>query len=118
MSEEEKKAIETIQDSFNHKWKINRRGNEEIKIERNSNYYNAIKTLLNLIEKQQKEIEKLIEGKFREVANKNDYIKNNYISKDKIKKILEFYAYASADNPDETIAFYLDIRRLLEEGKK
>ena len=60
--------------------------------------------------KQEKEIkelkdinQKIILGKFREVANKNNYIKDNYISKDKIRKKLEEYRYlhqANIENKD------------------
>lgn len=76
----------------------------------------AIQGLLDLYNKEKEKNKENIEA-LEEWIN-GERISSKCVSKDKIKKILEFYAYASADNPDETIAFYLDIRRLLEEGKK
>lgn len=53
----------------------------------------CVNTLIEIIEKQQKQIEQekeknklLIQGKFREVADKNSYIKDMYIAKYKIKE--------------------------------
>lgn len=49
----------------------------------------AIQGLLDLYQKEKEKNKLLIEGKFREVADKNSYIKDNYISKDKIKEKIE-----------------------------
>lgn len=34
---------------------------------------------------------------------------------EKISEILEYYRYTPADNPDTTMAFYSDIKKLLED---
>lgn len=41
-------------------------------------------------------------------------IKKRYISKDKIREILKYYGYTPVDDPDTVIAFYSDIKKLLE----
>ena len=44
-------------------------------------------TSISILYQKEKEKNKLlIEGKFREVADKNSYIKDNYVSKDEIKE--------------------------------
>jgi len=78
MNDEEKKAIEILknmtQDDLLDCWD---QGEEE---------YNAIQTILNLIEKQQKEIEKLDKQNcIMRIVDKQ------YISKDKIKEVLIRY---------------------------
>ena len=63
--------------------------------------------------------------KVDELANDLIYYKNlakeyqgNCVSKDKIREILEYYGHTPADNPDTTIAFYSDIKELLEENNE
>ena len=34
---------------------------------------------------------------------------------EKISEILEYYGHTPADNPDTTMAFYSDIKKLLED---
>ena len=51
----------------------------------------AIRSLFYLYQKEKEKNKLLIEGKFREVADKNSYIKDNYISKDKIREKIEEY---------------------------
>ncbi len=38
-----------------------------------------------------------------------------WVSKDKIREILKYYEHTPADDPDTTMAFYSDIKKLLEE---
>lgn len=102
MSEEEKLAIELLKQEPDF----------------SLNYYNrenAIDIVLNLIEKQQKEIkdlnEKIIELKEKEIIKKSliptqekfeDYY--NYISKDKIREKIEFYKrYGKIKNSNEYV---------------
>ena len=66
----------------------------------------AIATLYTSYNKEKEKNKLLIDGKFREVADKNSYIKDNYISKDKIKELREI------DNID---LIQFKIRELLEE---
>lgn len=115
MSEEEKKAIEYLKD-------------KDIDIVYgNKEHYNsvvykkAVKTLLNLIEKQQKEINTFInhqnlEDKYEEVLEKvmtkflNNNIDNDFISKSKIKEINE--------NTDMYYEFYDEVMKLVESEEK
>ena len=53
------------------------------------NELNAIGELLDLYNKEKEKNKLLIEGKFREVADKNSYIKDNYINKEKIREKIE-----------------------------
>lgn len=52
-------------------------------------YADLIAKLIANYNKEKEKNKLLIEGKFREVADKNSYIKDNYISKDKIKQCIE-----------------------------
>lgn len=121
MSEEEKKAIEYLKD-------------KDIDIVYgNKEHYNsvvykkAVKTLLNLIEKQQKEINRQkeintfinhqnLEDKYEEVLEKvmtkflNNNIDNDFISKSKIKEINE--------NTDMYYEFYDEVMKLVESEEK
>ena len=84
MSEEEKKAIEELKSFINDKdcvyW-IGKNGEE------------AVKIILNLIEKQQKEIERLEARKYMFNAETGEIsqipLNNNYINKDKIREKIE-----------------------------
>ena len=64
-------------------------------------------TYITNLEKENAELKednsKLILGKFREVADKNSYIKDMYISKEKIKEVL-----GNKDMPDEMILTYIE----------
>lgn len=81
LSKEEKKAIEKLNELLNY-----------CKKEKLANYENIIRTVLNLITKLQKEITRLqnklldkIEGTKIIKEETTEYIKENYISKDRIK---------------------------------
>ena len=87
MSEEEKKAIEYLKDLRFEKqaFSISKDDFEEVK---------QIETILNLIEKQEKEIERLKEFEKYYETEKVVWSRNDYISKDKIKaKIKELEQY-------------------------
>ena len=68
-------------------------------------YRNCLEKVQGLLDLYNKEKNRLlIEGKFREIADKNSYIKDNYISKDKIKEKIEFYKrYGKIKNSDEYV---------------
>ena len=90
MSDEEKKAIEIIK--FLQNKCIQENGTGMMPIYRIDDLANAIKILLNLIEKQSKEIEELKKPKYVINCKTNEITKltNDFVSKDKIKaKILE-----------------------------
>lgn len=81
MTEEELKKLEEFEDIF---------GNTPFQnIQKIKEYIQNNFVSVDLYNKEKEKNKKLIEGKFREVANKNDYIKENYISKDKIQKIVD-----------------------------
>ena len=82
MSKEEKKAIEIVknitEDDLLNYW--------EGPVEP----YNAIQTILQLVEKQQKEIEELIEGQVETIEKLIEpELLKKYVSKDKIKSKIE-----------------------------
>ena len=83
MTDEEKKAIERIEDVFYQD--LGKGINKIQKITLYEDSITDIRTVLNLIEKQSKEIEELKE--------KNEYLPNwvskKYVSKDKIKAKIE-----------------------------
>lgn len=93
MSEEENKAIE----NFNEIIK-NLDEDEQIEYEEEIQDY---KTLLNLIEKQQKEIEELKKPKYLVHFEDNKITKieliNDYISKDKIRELIKKYQEKAED---------------------
>ena len=114
MSEEEKKAIELLTElrglyeatAEDHKF----RGTLSIQVDEDDS--DAIATILNLIEKQQEEIEELKEAikeretRLQEEINENCKLKTelygNSISKDKIRdKILELEEIKNAFQNDE-----------------
>lgn len=80
MSDEEKKAIEIL--SF---YKENIR--EELYPTINIEEEKAIAIILNLIEKQQKEIEELKEKNTHITKEIVEFVNSHYISKDKIKRL-------------------------------
>lgn len=96
MSEEEKQAIEWLE-------------NSDFKSLREKDIF-AVETILNLIDKQQKEIEQL-DKKFQ-YSVPDGFTNDDYISKDKIREKLkrkrEDINYTYYD-------FYLDFKELLEE---
>lgn len=112
LSEEEKKAIELLKN-------------------KNTEYYyrfidvrDAVSILLNLIEKQQKEIEELKQNRdeykeeYKKLLNARYY---NYISKDKIREIIAEYQkqLQSADTERTAIMlsnFIMVLNDLLEEN--
>lgn len=78
--------------------------------------------LFNLIEKQQKEIEKLKKKRYIVNAETGEIkeipISDNYISKDKIREILKKYKGTSLEDYRAIINFYKEIEELLEENIK
>ena len=89
LSDEEKKAIEIIK--FLQNKCIQENGTGMMPIYRIDDLANAIKILLNLIEKQQKEIEELKKPKYVINCETNEITKltNDFVSKDKIKVKIE-----------------------------
>lgn len=85
LSDEEKKAIKEV----NHFKELTRYWQEEEYEEKEIAGY--IETILNLIEKQSKEIEELKKPKYVINCKTNEITKltNDFVSKDKIKEILE-----------------------------
>lgn len=69
--------------------------------DKDTELYYSLETLLDLYQKEKEKNRLLIEGKFREVADKNSYIKDNYISKDKIKEKIENLEGYIQENSDE-----------------
>lgn len=113
MSEEEKKAIEIIK--FLQYKCIEENGTGTMPIYRIDDLANAIKTILNLIEKQQKEIEELkdiVETLRKE--NVNLYIERRQ-NENKIKAILEEYKYTEIGDSEKIIEFYKKIQSLLDK---
>lgn len=134
MSEEEKKAIEYMKEFQKDLYGASSK----------NLMASYLDTIFNLIDKQQKEIEelkfdigicdkdldslneriyqlkqdnkKLVLGKFREVADKNEYIKSEYISKDKIReKIKELKTKIIGSNTGIYSAQIDILEKLLEE---
>ena len=74
----------------------------------------AIFKILDLYQEEKEKNKLLIEGKFREVADKNSYIKDNYISKDKIReKIKELEKDIEKFNNDSD--FWTDTTIIFQE---
>lgn len=75
--------------------------------------------IIEKINKEKEKNKKLIEGKFREVADKNSYIKDNYVSKDKIRELLEdvneTLEYAKNNDLVDTIFFINCVKNSLEK---
>ena len=88
MSEEEKKAYEEAKLYLEHT------GVDDFNLEKHQceNRKWAIETILKIVEKQLKEIEELNEIK-QQICNEElitqDYVQDNFIAKDKIRKILQ-----------------------------
>ena len=79
--------------------------------------YLSIKKLLKLYNEEKEKNKLLIEAKFREVTDKNSYIKDNYISKNEIReeiKELEILAHEDKGNGELYIR-YITLKELLEE---
>ena len=130
MTEEEKKAIEDLKEEIKNLEKAKIEFSNEIEdkgwLQKNINeldndiFYKN--TLLNLIEKLQKENEeyKLLNANI-EKANKIIEGKEEYIPKDKIRELLENNYDISTENSrsmsyDGAFGFVEDIEELLEEG--
>lgn len=64
----------------------------------------AIQGLLELYNKEKEKNKLLIQNKFREIADKNSYIKEMYISKDKIREEIE-HLEKIADNGINAVRF-------------
>lgn len=78
----------------------------------------AIQGLLDLYNKEKEKNKLLIEGKFREVAYKNSYIKDNYVSKDRIKEEIKELENMKVDGEVFTTAVNFakkEFQKLLEE---
>lgn len=93
MSEEEKEAIKELEEEIHNP--------VEVPEDKFNTFIlfniKSAKTVVNYIDKLQKENDslkeensKLIFGKFREVANKNSYVSYRYISIDEIKEIIGY----------------------------
>lgn len=67
--------------------------------------------ILNLIEKQSKEIEELKKERATEIV----YVDKNFVRKDKIKAILEEYKYTEIGDSEKIIEFYKKMQSLLEK---
>lgn len=78
---------------------------------RNSRQRIQLKKIQEELNKEKEKNKLLIEGKFREVANKNSYINDNYISKDKIREKLEELKAMEISQDIYTT----DIEKMLEE---
>ncbi len=99
----------------------------------NDDYSKAIDTILNLIEKQQREIEEL-KSKYKDLFFQNfdlweknifpmKAIREEYISRDKIREIFQFYIERDSlfnDNPHKMAVIRLKdvLEELLEENEK
>ena len=115
LSDEEKKAIETIKDFKNLKWYEHAfdNGTEVLDEEQKQD----IKIILNLIEKQQKEIEEL-NILLKQQAKDIGYMILNYTSNDKIKATIEKYEEKfKAENGKKTINYHL-YRIIIDEVLK
>lgn len=79
-------------------------------------YQLAVNNLLDLYKQEKEKNKKLIQGRFREVADKNAYIKDMYISKDKIKEKLQNYiiSYNDIESNFETTAQQYDTLKELD----
>ena len=86
LSDEEKKMLEIFKKEVEKEQNEYEQVNEYTKF-----YYNNHKFILNLIEKQSKEIEELKKPKYVINCKTNEITKltNDFVSKDKIKEILE-----------------------------
>ena len=92
LSDEEKKAIEILGEFKKNGFHLLNLKYES-RVSTTKHIENSIETILNLIEKQQKEIERLEARKYMLNAETGEIsqipIDNNYISKDKIKAKIE-----------------------------
>lgn len=120
MSEDEKEAIKTVEDLKIMKWYSHAfdNGTEILTQEEKSD----IDIVLNLIEKQQKELQQEKE-KNKELIKRNEALSNNMLSlacnsirKDKIREILEKYKYTEIGDTMKIIEFYKTMQGLLEEN--
>lgn len=80
---------------------------------------NNLKSVLDLYQKEKEKNKLLINSKFREVADKNSYVKDNYISKDRIKakieEILEYGRNLSEEERQKQTEFLQGKLKLCEE---
>lgn len=105
MSDEEKKAIVELKEEINKPLEV-----QEDKFDTFILYnIESAKIVINLIEKQSKEIEE-----YKKQLDL-DYVKNNYTSNDKIKAILEEYKYTTIGDSEKIIEFYKKMQSLLEK---
>lgn len=107
MSEEEKKAIEIV-----------RKFNEENKFRDMGKLNNAIDTLINLVEKQQKELEeyKEMENVTYEILDSSNFIYRRYIPKNLVKEsIIKYDNNIMWNNADDHHFAIKIMKELLEE---
>ena len=120
MSEEEKKAIEIIKGLYieeydwyeDSKYCTGHSGKAVTIVE------NSLKTILNLIDNQQKEIEKL-NFENHMIKKWNEQLDTNCISKDKIRekiKEIESYAFTSEEEKNQQDYAIKRINEMLEEN--
>lgn len=126
LREEENKIIESINDYIKKKEELGDLGND---FTINFRDTKPLKILINLIEKQQKEIEE----KNKDIKKLNDLLmlgELDYISKDKIRELIKKYqekaedvkqkykgVYAYKDDYLEALAKIEGYQELLEENK-
>lgn len=114
MSEEEIKAIENLKHIVKH-WKPNDEEDELANIE-----YNSIRIAVNLIEKQQKEIETLsIQNAMMSERHFRDSEKlRNSVSKDKIEEYLKHEIWLCEHDIDACCDDELDLKKRFIRRKK
>ena len=112
MSDEEKKAIESFKEE----------NNKDLSRFDDFNSYTQFKVkrdklIIDLIEKQQKEIElnkaKIISDSFHKYVGKK--FDKEFISKDKLEAILEKYKHTELGDDEKILKFYKELQSLLKE---
>lgn len=130
LSDEEKKAIEKIRSFNQYNWEMNNLKEKEFA----KPYFDALDTILNLIEKQSKEIEELKEknktlkslqndtnGLYIEMTERKNYFERELQKvedkiKAKIEELIKEGNYRTADNPNGRVHFQKKNYRLSNRG--
>ena len=121
LSEEEKKAIDDLFALTHINGYIDLYTQKEAKIHTLdlSKWQNGVKVLLNLIEKQQKEIEDIkirLQDTLSRQKNTLYFCIDDYVSKDKIREIFQFYIERdSLFNDDPHKMAVIKLKDVLEE---
>ena len=111
MSDEEKKAIEKIKSFNQYNWEMNNLKEKEFV----KPYFDALDTILNLIEKQQKEIEELKVNNGYHLGFIDGGIAKKYEYQDKIKAKIEEVDYKMIGHQDLREAVKQVLNSLLEK---